>query len=37
VATLTGHTDKVRAVAYSHDGTAFASGSGDKTVRLWKA
>jgi hypothetical protein len=37
VATLTGHTDKVRTVAYSHDGTAFASGSGDKTVRLWKA
>jgi hypothetical protein len=35
LATLTGHTDKVRAIAYRHDGTQVASGSGDMTVRLW--
>jgi hypothetical protein len=35
LATLTGHTDKVRAIAYRKDGTQVASGSGDTTVRLW--
>lgn len=32
---LSGHAGKVTALSYSRDGTQFASGSDDKTVRLW--
>ena len=30
-----GHTGYVRSVAYSSDGTQLASGSEDRTVRIW--
>ena len=35
LATLDGHTDRVFALAVSPDGSLLASGSDDKTVKLW--
>ncbi len=34
--TLKGHTDSVRALAFSPDGQRLASGSADGTIRLWQ-
>ncbi len=34
---LEGHTDYVRAVAVSADGSKIVSGSSDNTVRIWSA
>ena len=36
-ATLTGHTNWVKSVTYSPDGSTLATGSNDNTVRLWDA
>jgi WD40 repeat protein/tRNA A-37 threonylcarbamoyl transferase component Bud32 len=36
VNTLSVHTGAVFAIAFSPDGKTFASGSGDKTIKLWK-
>ena len=33
--TLTGHTESIEAIAFSHDGKTLASGSEDGTVLLW--
>ncbi|WKU43106.1 serine/threonine-protein kinase [Streptomyces sp. VNUA116] len=35
-ATLTGHTGTVRTLAFSPDGKILASGSSDRTIRVWK-
>ena len=35
LATLEGHTQFVRELAMSPDGTTLASGSGDSTIKLW--
>ena len=34
--TLTGHSDIVFSVAYSPDGRYLASGSRDKTIKIWQ-
>ncbi|KIL54614.1 hypothetical protein M378DRAFT_47470, partial [Amanita muscaria Koide BX008] len=34
---LTGHTEKVYSVTFSHDGKWAASGSVDRTIRIWDA
>lgn len=36
VADLTGHTERVLAMAMSPDGTTVVSAAGDETLRFWK-
>ncbi|MDB9338160.1 hypothetical protein PN474_02765 [Nodularia spumigena CS-589/07] len=35
ISTLTGHSDSVNSLAFSRDGQFLASGSDDKTIKLW--
>ena len=35
IATLIGHSDPVRSVAFNNTGTILASGSNDRTIKLW--
>jgi len=35
VSVLSGHTDWVRSLTFSFDGTLLVSGSGDRTIKLW--
>ncbi len=37
VATLTGHSDQVNALAWNGDGSQIATGGRDKTIRIWDA
>ena len=35
ISTLTGHSSYVNSVAFNNSGTILASGSNDKTIKLW--
>ena len=35
IATLVGHTQSIRSLNFSHDGTRLATSSGDRTARVW--
>ena len=35
IATLKGHNSYINSVAFNQSGTLLASGSDDKTIRLW--